>query len=224
MSPGPGPLAELVVWGTLAGLDLVSVLQGMLARPLVAGTVSGWLLGDLGTGLRIGAALELFALDVLPIGAARYPDLAAATVGAVTAAAGAGWSRVLGASVGLGLVLGLVGGVSLPLVRRLNARALRAHAAGLTSGDPAAVRAVHLRGLAHDLGRSLVLALLAVAAGVALRGWTLLDQVTGEWLTATAVAGGLYAAAHGAVATVRQRGRLPWLLAGLSVGLLLLTL
>src|SRR5439155_6711639 len=117
MSPGPGPLAELVVWGTLAGLDLVSVLQGMLARPLVAGTVSGWLLGDLGTGLRIGAALELFALDVLPIGAARYPDLAAAAVGAVTAAAGAGWSRVLGASVGLGLVLGLVGGVSLPLVR-----------------------------------------------------------------------------------------------------------
>ena len=135
----------------------------------------------------------------------RLPFCAAATVGAVTAAAGAGWSRVLGASVGLGLVLGLVGGVSLPLVRRLNARALRAHAAGLTSGDPAAVRAVHLRGLAHDLGRSLVLALLAVAAGVALRGWTLLDQVTGEWLTATAVAGGLYAAAHGAVATVELK-------------------
>jgi len=32
----------LLVWGTLVGLDLVSVPQAMIARPLVAGAVGGW--------------------------------------------------------------------------------------------------------------------------------------------------------------------------------------
>jgi len=48
----------------VVGLDLVSVPQAMLSRPLVAGTVAGWLAGDLEAGLAVGVLLELFALDV----------------------------------------------------------------------------------------------------------------------------------------------------------------
>ncbi|MBA3761296.1 MAG: PTS sugar transporter subunit IIC, partial [Gemmatimonadales bacterium] len=71
---------SLLVWGTLVGLDLVSVPQAMISRPLVAGTVAGWLVGDVEAGLRIGVVFELFALDVLPVGAVRYPDYGPATV------------------------------------------------------------------------------------------------------------------------------------------------
>ena len=43
-------------WGTLVALDLVSVPQAMIARPLVAGAVAGWLVGDVEAGLRVGVA------------------------------------------------------------------------------------------------------------------------------------------------------------------------
>jgi PTS system mannose-specific IIC component len=70
----------LVGWGTLVALDLVSVPQAMIARPIVAGAVAGWMCGDLDAGLRVGLLFELFALDVLPVGAVRYPDYGPATV------------------------------------------------------------------------------------------------------------------------------------------------
>ena len=35
----------LLAWGTLVGLDLVTVSQTMIARPLVAGSVAGVILG-----------------------------------------------------------------------------------------------------------------------------------------------------------------------------------
>ena len=82
----------------------------MISRPLVAGAVAGWLAGDVEAGLRIGVLLELFALDVLPIGAVRYPDYGPATVVAAAFAAGAPWEFGLGLSAGLALVLAAAGG------------------------------------------------------------------------------------------------------------------
>ena len=64
-------LGVLIVWGTVVALDLVSVPQALLSRPVVAGSVAGWIVGDPVAGLRVGVLLELFALDVLPIGAVR---------------------------------------------------------------------------------------------------------------------------------------------------------
>ena len=96
----PHVVLLLVLWGTLAALDLVSVPQAMISRPLVAGAVAGWLAGDVEAGLRIGVLLELFALDVLPIGAVRYPDYGPATVVAAALAAGAPWEFGLGLSIG----------------------------------------------------------------------------------------------------------------------------
>ena len=92
--PAIGALVLLGLWATVAGLDLVSIPQGLLSRPIVVGAASGFLLGDPAAGFRVGVLLELFDLDVLPVGASRYPDYAAATAGAVLASAGAptGWS------------------------------------------------------------------------------------------------------------------------------------
>ncbi len=85
----------VVAVGTLCGLDLVSVPQAMLSRPLVAGFLGGMVVGAPVQGLAVGALLELFALETLPVGAARYPDwgppgaAAGALVGASRASAAA---------------------------------------------------------------------------------------------------------------------------------------
>src|SRR2546425_6404464 len=126
----------LLAWGTLVGLDLISVPQMMIARPVVAGPVAGAILGDVATGLALGVVFELFQYDILPLGAARYPEYGPATVAAVSAAqAGAG---ALGPGPRLpgGPRPGPVGGVSLPPLHPLNARAVGAAVPALEAGDP----------------------------------------------------------------------------------------
>ena len=91
-------LALLLGWGTIVGLDVVTAPQSMVSRPLVAGAITGLLVSlvqpdlfqvpPVMTGLMVGAVLELYALDVLPVGAARYPDYGPATVAATYAALG----------------------------------------------------------------------------------------------------------------------------------------
>ena len=61
----------LLIWGMFVGLDLVSLPQMMIARPLVAGTVAGAILGDIPTGLKLGVVFELLQFDILPVGAVR---------------------------------------------------------------------------------------------------------------------------------------------------------
>ena len=91
-------LIALLVWGTFVGIDLVSLPQMMIARPLVAGAIAGTILGDIPTGLKLGVIFELLQYDILPVGAVRYPEYGPATVAAVaTAHASAG---VLGLGLG----------------------------------------------------------------------------------------------------------------------------
>src|ERR1051326_4677939 len=160
----PLPVLALVLWATIAGLDLASVLQGLFNRPLLAGAVTGVMLGDPETGLRIGAALELFALDVLPIGASRYGDYGAATVAAVVLGAGQWWEVALGECVLLGLLLAFGGGWSMVLLRRLTMRVVRRAAPALDRGEPGVAVRVHLFGLAADVVRSGILAGVGLAA------------------------------------------------------------
>src|SRR5436189_2363994 len=132
-------LIALVVWGTLVGVDLVSLPRMMIARPLVAGTVAGAILGDIPTGLKLGIVFELMQYDILPVGAVRYPEYGPATVAAVaTAHASAG---VLGLGLGtlVGLVTGLVGGLAINLLRRVNSRIVHNAAPALESGNPRAL-------------------------------------------------------------------------------------
>jgi mannose/fructose/N-acetylgalactosamine-specific phosphotransferase system component IIC len=224
-------LGLLLVWGTIVGLDVVSVPQSMVSRPLIAGSITGllislihpdlYLVPPLLTGMIVGATLELYALDVLPVGASRYPDYGPATVAAVNAAVG--WPRPevgLGAAAGVGLVIAVLGGWAMQVVRRANAAAIQRRAAALSAGEADAINALQWGGIRRDIARS---------AGVTLTGlvlaelvWPLLPSGSEnyKWLTVVAVGGGLAAAIGGAIRSSGRTRRLVWLAGGLCVGIL----
>ncbi|HVO35584.1 MAG TPA: PTS sugar transporter subunit IIC, partial [Gemmatimonadales bacterium] len=139
----------LLAIGAVVGLDLVSVPQAMLSRPLVAGFLGGAVAGRPGAGLTMGALLELFAFETLPIGAARYPDWgpAACAAGALAALRG-GWDGtwMVGVMV-VALVAAWLGGLTMHLARRLNAVQVRRREAALDAGDPHALMALQLGGV-----------------------------------------------------------------------------
>jgi mannose/fructose/N-acetylgalactosamine-specific phosphotransferase system component IIC len=217
----PHVVLSLLVWGTVVGLDLVSVPQAMISRPLVAGSVAGWLLNDVEAGLRIGVLFELFALDVLPVGAVRYPDYGPATVAAVALGAGAPWELSLGLSVALGLVLAVLGGWSLQIVRRWNARAIQRRAAALAAGESSAIRRLQYGGLLRDAARGFMLTLLGIVLAATIKDMVRLDRQTAVALTLVAIGSALAAAVNGAVRSSGRSARLKWLLAGAGVGVLL---
>jgi mannose/fructose/N-acetylgalactosamine-specific phosphotransferase system component IIC len=214
-------LIALVVWGTLVGVDLVSLPQMMIARPLVAGTVAGAILGDIPTGLKLGVVFELLQYDILPVGAVRYPEYGPATVAAVaTAHASAG---VLGLGLGalVGLVTGLFGGLMINVLRRVNSRIVHAAAAQLESGDPSALVRLHIGGLLRDALRAAVVTVFGLALAWLARpllGGVL--SVRGAILLAVAIVATALAA--GAAGTLRLVGRGPnlaWFAAGLAGGI-----
>jgi PTS system mannose-specific IIC component len=214
----------LLLWGTLVGLDLVSVPQAMISRPLVAGTVAGWLAGDVHTGLRLGVLFELFALDVLPVGAVRYPDYGPATVAAVALGTGSIWQLGLGVSVALGLVLALLGGWTLQLVRRSNARAIQRRAAALAAGESSAIRRLQYGGLLRDAARGFLLTVLGVVLAIGIKEHVRLTEQTYLALTLVAVGSALAAAANGAFRTSGRSTRFKWLAAGVGAGILMAVL
>jgi len=214
----------LIIWGVLVAVDLVSVPQAMICRPLVAGTVAGWIAGDVEAGLRVGVLFELFALDVLPIGAVRYPDYGPATVAAAALSAGAPWELGLGVSGALGLVLAVLGDWSLQLVRRINARAIQHHAAALAAGEGPAIRRLQYSGLARDAARGAALTTLGLLAGWLLANSLRIDRATALGLTLVCVGSALSAAVTGAIRSAGRDARLRWLLGGAVVGLILAVL
>jgi mannose/fructose/N-acetylgalactosamine-specific phosphotransferase system component IIC len=214
-------LIALVVWGTLVGVDLVSLPQMMIARPLVAGTVAGAILGDIPTGIKLGVVFELLQYDILPVGAVRYPEYGPATVAAVaTAHASAG---VLGLGLGalVGLVTGLLGGVGINLLRRVNSRIIHAAAPQLESGDPRVLIRVHVAALLRDALRAALVTIIGLALAWLAR--PLLGSVlTVRGALLLAVAAVATALAAGAAGTLRLVGRGPnlaWFAAGLGGGI-----
>jgi PTS system mannose-specific IIC component len=220
----PNVVIPLLVWGTLVGLDLVSVPQAMISRPLVAGTVAGWLAGDVEAGVRIGVLFELFALDVLPVGAVRYPDYGPATVGAVALGTGAPWEFGLGVSAALGLVLAVLGGWSLQVVRRWNARAIQRRAAALAAGESSAIRWLQYGGILRDALRGFILTLLGVVLASTITESVRLDRQTAVAFTLVAIGSALAAVAAGAFRSSGRGSRLKWLIAGVGAGILIAVL
>jgi PTS system mannose-specific IIC component len=217
-------LLLLVGWGTIVGLDLVSVPQALVSRPIVAGCIAGWIAGDVEAGLRAGALFELFALDVLPIGAVRYPDYGPATVVAAALGAGVPWELGLGLGATLGLVLAVLGGGTLQLVRRMNANAIQHRAAALAAGESSAIRRLQYGGLMRDALRGAGLTIVGLAAALALASGARLDRATALGLTLVCVGCALAAAINGALRSAGGGARLRWLAAGVATGLLLAVL
>jgi PTS system mannose-specific IIC component len=213
-------LVLLLAWGTLVGLDLVSVPQVMIARPLVAGPIAGALLGDLGTGLELGVLFELFQYDILPVGAARYPEYGPATVAAVSVAHAAAGTLGIGVGAFVGLVTAMVGGMSINVVRRRNARASHAATARLEAGDTRALMRLHVRGLLRDATRAACVTAFGLALGQLARAG-LAGRLPARGVTLLAVAAAAAALAAGAAGTLRIVGRganLRWFAVGVLGG------
>ena len=216
----PELLLGLLVWGTFVGLDLVSVPQMMIARPLVAGPIAGAMLGDVWTGLSLGVLFELFQYEVMPVGAVRYPEYGPATVVAVSAAHAAAGTLGLGLGALVGLISGMAGGMSLHAVRRLNARAVRRATPALEAGDAHVLVRLHTAAIVRDAVRAALVT--ALGLGLALLARTYLAgtiSVRGVLLLDVAAVGGAVAA--GTAGTLRLVGRGPdlrWFVAGVVSG------
>jgi mannose/fructose/N-acetylgalactosamine-specific phosphotransferase system component IIC len=213
-------ILALLLWGVLVGMDLVTVPQMLISRPIVAATVAGWLLGDVEGGARIGVLLELFALDVLPVGASRYPDYGPAAVGAATLAAGQPWLSLLGPATVLGLGMAALGGWTLQGLRHANARSLQARSAALAAGDAGAIRALQYAGLLRDALRSLLLTAAALLLAFAARKVPFAANPRLEVVGHIAIAAGLAAAVGGALRNAGHDVRLRWLGVGAAAATL----
>jgi mannose/fructose/N-acetylgalactosamine-specific phosphotransferase system component IIC len=160
--------------GGVLALDATSVGQFMVSRPLVAGALTGWILGDPGTGLVVGTFLEAYLLVSVPSGGSRHPEGATATVVAVAAASAADTAGAIPLAVAAGLVWGQLGGFTVTVQRRLNGRIVPEPDAR----DPSRVALAHGAAIASDFVRGALVTLVGAGAarwGVAAlaAGWPL---------------------------------------------------
>lgn len=169
MEPLTTALLPLAVLGAVLTVDHTTVGQFMISRPLVAGTLTGWLLGDPATGFALGILLELYLLVEFPVGGARYPEGAPATVVAVAAATSTALPGAEALGVAVGLVWGQLGGLTVTGLRKVTARV--APAPGDAEMTPSHVVTAHLAGIAMDAARGALLTVAGVLVGrVVVRG------------------------------------------------------
>ena len=219
------PLALL---GGILGLDVVSFPQAMISRPLVAATLAGALIGQAPSGLLLGAALELIALETLPFGASRYPEWGSASVvgGAIFATHPTHPPGAMTVAMLAALATTWIGGWTMVKLRQLNAHWAARWRGGLEAGSRGTVITLQLAGLSADLLRGALLttiayAILAPAANRLMTLWSMDARLSRALVVATAasVAGGAAWKLFHSTAGARW-----FFVGGLGVGLFLLFL
>ena len=158
-------LLPIALLGGLLGLDVVSFPQAMISRPLVAATCAGALVGHSLSGLLVGAALELVALDTLPFGASRYPEWGSAAVvgGAIFATHGSHPPGAMEMAIVASLATAWVGSWTMVKLREKNAQWAAARQAPLDAGARGAVVELQLLCMTADYLRGAVLAAASYA-------------------------------------------------------------
>ena len=159
--------------GGIIGLDRTALGQFMVSQPVVAGPLTGWLLGDLTAGLVIGGTLELIWVLDMPIGTFVPADSTVAAVCATAIAALAGGPLpadlpVIGFSLLLTVGMVPVTMFADHLMRQRNAQI--PELALSPDGHPteAGTTAWHLAGLFAFFLKSFTLCLVLVPAGLVL--------------------------------------------------------
>lgn len=222
----PVETGALSLLGAVLGLDVVSFPQAMLSRPLVAATLTGALMGAPERGLILGATLECFALETLPVGASRYPEWGSSSVvgGALVALPGVHGAGALMLAVIVALSWAWVGGWSMVQLRRLNAVWARRRHDAVARGSRSTVIGLQLYGMTADLARGALMTAIGLSIFVPLMQWAMARWSTPELLTrgvlmalAGIVAAGATHKIFHAVAGTRW-----YMLAGLAIGAALL--
>jgi mannose/fructose/N-acetylgalactosamine-specific phosphotransferase system component IIC len=158
-------LLLLTLLGGLLALDGTSVGQFMVSRPIVAGVLSGWVLGDPGLGLLMGGVLEFYFISVFPVGGARFPEGGPPTLVAVATALAVPGAGGMALGTLMGLLWSRVGAASIRILRRVNGRLVPDPSKGVVTSS----RIIwgHSAGIALDFARGCVLSL----AGLMLGSW-----------------------------------------------------
>jgi len=156
-------LLPLVLLGGLLALDGTSFGQFMISRPLVAGVLTGWMVGDPVLGLLIGGILEVYFISIFPVGGAEFPEGGPPTLVAV--ATGVAVSGPAGVAIGtlLGFLLSRLGSFSIRALRKINGRLVP----DPSRKDVTRARIIwaHLGGLGLDFFRGCLLSLVGLVAG-----------------------------------------------------------
>jgi len=163
----PIEILTVCALGGLLALDGTAVGQFMFSRPLVAGALTGWVLGDAALGLAVGTVLELYLLVSFPTGGARFPEGSTATVVAVAAAAPFSGPGAIPIAVAIGLVWGQIGGATISAQRHLNSRLVP------EPGDPEgglSLGGAHALAISTDFLRGALVTLAGVVLGRAALG------------------------------------------------------
>lgn len=160
-------LLAIGLLGGVAGVDASSLAQTMVSRPFVAATLAGALVGRPMEGAILGSMLELFALVILPVGAARYPESGTAAVAATVAYASS--TAVMSPAVMLiavlfALVWERIAGWTVVLARRFNERFVALATLAGEHPDRELERR-HLGAIAIDFIRAVIVTVAGVALG-----------------------------------------------------------
>jgi PTS system mannose-specific IIC component len=159
------------VVAVLVGLDRVALVQAMICRPLVAGPLTGLVIGNPLVGLEVGMLLELLWLGRMPVGAAIPPDDTQVSVGATVLAVSVGQINGMSGmplvilAVLIAIPIGKVGQIFDRMARHLNDRLARSAQLALETGDLARLERRHLFGLLSFALASLATATVIVAVG-----------------------------------------------------------
>jgi PTS system mannose-specific IIC component len=178
---------EIVLLSLLGGalaLDGTAVGQFMVSRPLVAGALVGWLLGDPAAGITVGVILELYLLVSFPTGGSRFPEGATATVVAASATVVTDEPGALPLAVAVGLVWGQLAGYSISWMRQLNSHIVPEP--GVRHRGPGGIATVHLVAVFLDFARGAVVTFVGVVAGRAI-----VSALHGPWALSPAASIGL---------------------------------
>jgi mannose/fructose/N-acetylgalactosamine-specific phosphotransferase system component IIC len=221
-------LLPLSMLGGLLGLDVVCFPQMMISRPLVGATIAGAFVGDTGSGMLVGATLELIALATLPFGASRYPEWGSAAIvgGAIAAALHMEPAGTVTVGVLAALATAWVGGWTLVKLRVWNAWLARRKRGALEHGSRGAVVGLQLAGLTSDLARAMLLTAVAYATLFPVARATVALWSFDEHLSRAVTVGAASAVAAAAAWTIfhSARGARWYFAGGLLIGLLLLVL
>ena len=159
---------SLVLLGGLLALDATSVGQFMVSRPLVAGTLTGWVLGDPALGLELGAIFELFHVAGVPAGGSRVSETGPASVVAVAVALSAGGFAGLALGLVTGLAVAELGGMTVGVQRHLVAGLIgRMHHGSVSASK---ITTAHLSSVLLDFGRGAVVTAVGLVVGGGVSG------------------------------------------------------
>ena len=153
----------------ICGLDRMAALQLMLSRPIVAGPLTGFVLGEPLIGLQVGMLVELLWLGRLPVGASIPPDDTQIAIGGTFLSVAFASPEF---ATPVTIVFCLL--VAIPLAkcgqffdrmaRRANDHMAKRVAQNVLTGDLSSVDRLHLVGIGHFAVASLMT--FVVVAGV----------------------------------------------------------